>query len=350
MDGRPPAKKYIAWADLIRVVAIFLVVVIHVSGQLTNVWGQIPTDQWMIANIYGSIARISVPLFFMMSGYLLLPRTESLRSFYTKRMPKVVLPFIFWSVIYLTVFCGGQPATCTPGFLWQYITLQRTYFHLWFLYSLISIYFILPVLRLMIRPETDRKVLWYLIGLWLIFQPGWAITSQFFHFEINMRSPIASGFLPYFVLGYLLGTIELSPSRTILSAATFLVGTAITIFGTYLMTASSGKFNGFFYDFVSIGVIMASAASMLLLRRLGETQRFMSPRMQSVTRSLATVSFGIYLIHVLIIGGLGILHVNTFMGYALWSAPLVSAAVFIISYIIVRLMQKIPVIRLTVPS
>jgi len=76
----------------------------------------------MIANIYGSIARISVPLFFMMSGYLLLPRTESLRSFYTKRMPKVVLPFIFWSVIYLTVFCGGQPATCTSGFLWQYIT------------------------------------------------------------------------------------------------------------------------------------------------------------------------------------------------------------------------------------
>jgi len=72
--------------------------------------------------------------------------------------------------------------------------------------------------------------------------------------------------------------------------------------------------------------------------------------MQSVIRSLATVSFGIYLIHVLIIGGLGILHVNTFMGYALWSVPLVSAAVFIISYIIVRLMQKIPVIRLTVPS
>lgn len=54
----------IYWADLIRVVAIYLVVMIHVSGQLTNVWRRIPDDQWMIANIYGAVARISVPLFF----------------------------------------------------------------------------------------------------------------------------------------------------------------------------------------------------------------------------------------------------------------------------------------------
>ncbi len=181
-------KKFISWADLIRVLAIFLVVVIHVSGQLTNVWGKISTDQWFIADIYGSIARVSVPLFFMMSGYLLLPRSESLRSFYTKRMPKVVIPFVVWSVIYLSVFCGSQPATCTPNYLWQFITLKRTYFHLWFLYSLISIYLILPFLRLIFRPEIDRTILWYLIGLWLIFQPVWATTTQFWNFFINLRA------------------------------------------------------------------------------------------------------------------------------------------------------------------
>ncbi len=177
MDGQSHKKEFTPWVDLVRVTAMFLVVTIHVSGQLTNVWGQIPDDQWMIANMYGSIARISVPLFFMVSGYLLLPRSESLGSFYTKRMPKVVIPFVAWSVIYLSWMCGSQPGTCTPDSLRPYLLLQRSYFHLWFLYSLISIYFIFPVLRLMIRPETDKKVLWYLIGLWLIFQPGWALTS-----------------------------------------------------------------------------------------------------------------------------------------------------------------------------
>ncbi len=115
MDAQPSEKKIIYWADLIRVIAIFLVVVIHVSGQVTNVWGKIPTLEWMIGNIYGGIARVAVPLFFMISGYLLLPRSESLGSFYTKRMPRVVIPFVVWSVIYLLSFCKSKPNICTPA-------------------------------------------------------------------------------------------------------------------------------------------------------------------------------------------------------------------------------------------
>ena len=93
-DAQSVQKKIIYWVDLIRVLAIYLVVVIHVSGQMTNVWGKIPEAQWIISDIYGGLARVGVPLFFMLSGYLLLPRSESLRSFYGKRMLKIVVPFI----------------------------------------------------------------------------------------------------------------------------------------------------------------------------------------------------------------------------------------------------------------
>ena len=146
----------------------------------------------------------------MISGYLLLPRSESLGSFYGKRMPKIVIPFIFWSIFYISLTCAGNANLCTPNYLLQFILLKRTYFHLWFLYSLIGIYFVLPLLRLMIRPDTDRKVLWYLIVLWLIFQPVRTLMDQFLHFSININAPLATGFLPYFVLGYLLGEISLT--------------------------------------------------------------------------------------------------------------------------------------------
>src|SRR5215470_7793 len=102
-------KPIIYWADLIRTVAIYLVVVIHVSGQLTNAWGQISTTQWLIGEIYGAIARVSVPLFFMISGYLLLPRSESLRDFYTKRMTRTLSPCVALVLIYLAWFCDGHP-------------------------------------------------------------------------------------------------------------------------------------------------------------------------------------------------------------------------------------------------
>src|SRR6266516_4855156 len=135
MDGQTSRKEIITWVDFIRVVAIFLVVVIHVSGQLTNVWGKIPNIQWIIADIYGGVARVSVPLFFMISGYLLLPRSESLSVFYTKRMPKLLIPLMVWSLIYLGWFCGNHPNTCTPKLVWNLLLVQGTYYHLWFLYS-----------------------------------------------------------------------------------------------------------------------------------------------------------------------------------------------------------------------
>ena len=171
MKDQTQRQETITWVDLIRVLAIFLVVVIHVSGQLTNVWGKIPEEQWIIADIYGGVARVSVPLFFMISGYLLLPRAESLSVFYAKRMMKILIPFVIWSLIYLGWFCGNHPNTCTPNFAWNLLLTQGAYYHLWFLYSLISIYLVLPILRLMIRPDLDKRILWYLILLWLIFQP-----------------------------------------------------------------------------------------------------------------------------------------------------------------------------------
>src|SRR5512141_972917 len=114
MSAPTDRKGTILWIDLIRVVAIYLVVIVHVSGQLTNIWGEIPADQWLLADIYGGIARICVPLFFMISGCLLLPRAESLGTFYRKRIPKLLIPLIVWSLIYVGWFCNEHPGTCTP--------------------------------------------------------------------------------------------------------------------------------------------------------------------------------------------------------------------------------------------
>jgi surface polysaccharide O-acyltransferase-like enzyme len=353
VEAKPGAKPYTYWADLIRVVAIYLVVMIHVSGQLTNAWGKIPVDQWVIADIYGAVARISVPLFFMISGYLLLPRSESLRIFFTKRMVKILIPFVVWSLIYLFWFCGDYANKCTANLVSQLLLVKGTYYHLWFLYTLISIYLILPVLHLMFRPGTDKKILWYLIGLWLVFQPILTIAKQAWNFNINISPPLATGFLCFFVLGSLLGEMPLSRPIVFSAATLWIIGTFATVEGTYLLTLSSGVYNGVFYDFVSMNVIIASVGAFILLRRIAEAGVFTSPRVQAVTRSLASASFGIYLVHILVMEILNdripVFHLNSFIGYSLWSVPLVTTIVFLVSFLLVRGLQKIPVIKLIVP-
>lgn len=353
MVAQPPKRDFILWADLIRVIATVLVVVIHVSGQITNVWGEVPNGSWLIADIYGGIARVCVPLFFMISGFLLLPRVESLSAFYRKRIPKVLIPYIVWSLIYLWWFCGNHPGTCTPSFIRDLLLVRGTYYHLWFLRALLGIYLILPVLRLMVQPEADRKILWYLIALWLVFQTGLTLAKQFWGFQLGLNVPLATGFIGFFFLGYLLGAWSLSRLTIIVSAVAWVLGTLATIVGTYLLTQYSGKFEGFFYDFLSLNVIVASAAAFLLLRWMSESKVFALPNVHELLRWLASASFGIYLVHILVIEVLQSkipgFHLDTFIGNPFWSIPLVAIIVLIVSLVITRVLQKVPIVERMIP-
>jgi len=294
-----------------------------------------------------------VPLFFMISGYLLLPRSESLDDFYRKRILKLLIPFGVWSLAYLGWYCGNHPGTCTPAFAWNLFLVEGTFYHLWYLYSILGMYLILPVLRLMIHPHTDKTILWYLIGLWLIFQPILATLNKFWGFRLKLNVPLTTGFVCFLILGYLLGEVGLSRGRVILSAVIWMIGTLVTIVGTYVLTRRADQFDGFFYDFVSLNVILASAAAFLLLRRISETKLFTSAAAYAAARSLATTTFGIYLVHVLVMellrGWIPFLQINSTMANAIWSLPLVSSLVFLVSFLIVRLFQKIPILKQIVP-
>ena len=88
-------KSRIVWIDLIKVIATFSVIILHSSSGVVNQFLSIDRAIWNIANIYDSMTRMSVPLFFMLSGALLLnQRDEPLRLFFLKRFSKVVIPLI----------------------------------------------------------------------------------------------------------------------------------------------------------------------------------------------------------------------------------------------------------------
>jgi surface polysaccharide O-acyltransferase-like enzyme len=100
------AKETIS-TDIIRVVAISLVILVHAATEPTLLQQQLSTvdiTQWWIANIYNSLARIGVPLFVLSSGALLLnpSKVEPMRTFFKKRFVRVGLPLLFWSIVSAT--------------------------------------------------------------------------------------------------------------------------------------------------------------------------------------------------------------------------------------------------------
>ena len=75
-----PAASRQLWADFIRGIGIVLVVLGHISGKPLQRFSDVTLQNWEVANIYNVIARSCVPLLFMISGALLLPRSPPARS------------------------------------------------------------------------------------------------------------------------------------------------------------------------------------------------------------------------------------------------------------------------------
>lgn len=108
-------KERIAFVDYIRVVACLLVMVVHASEQFYNMGpiSQVANeDNRLWVSIYdGFFGRISVPLFMIVSAFLLVPMREgmTMSQFYHRRFLRILPPFVCFLVLYavLPAFWGG---------------------------------------------------------------------------------------------------------------------------------------------------------------------------------------------------------------------------------------------------
>jgi surface polysaccharide O-acyltransferase-like enzyme len=93
----PPAP----WPDRLRNLATVMVIGIHVAAPIAHGEGQDFNGTWWWAgNFWNSLTRPAVPLFVMLSGYLLLGKDYPLPDFLKRRFSRVVIPAIFWMLIY----------------------------------------------------------------------------------------------------------------------------------------------------------------------------------------------------------------------------------------------------------
>lgn len=337
-----------------RVIACFMVVFLHSAAPLLYQYNDLILSYWFISNIYDSTVRVCVPLFFMVSGFLLLQKDEPLTAYFSKRFSKLFIPIVFWSIFF--VFWSGIVEKGRSPFLGEFysIVFKPSYYHLWFLYALVGLYLIVPILRVITSAASDTLLMYY-CAVWFLAVSLIPLAEKVSGLESQIDLNSISGYIGYFVLGLILGKKEISSRVHVVSAIVYIFAVVIAILGTYVLTLQNdGIFLGDFYSYLAPNTIIASCACFIVIKYSAiNSKTLQRPSIQRIIKAMSSCSFGIYLVHVIFIyllenGTLGV-KLSGSSGNPLWYIPITSILVFILSFLLVFIIKKTPILRLVAP-
>lgn len=321
-------RETIGWIDWLRVIAILLVIVSHCSDHFTALYG-VDDGNFLLGAIIGSFVRPCVPLFAMMTGVLLLPIKSDITysSFLSRRIGRLVWPLIFWSLAlpvmnYLAFnYVWTDPKNLSlvgPFNIHNLVNHLYTWIFnfnydttpLWYVYMLIGIYFIMPIVGSWIV-NASRKDVELVLRLWIItlflpyiqyFAPALGYEGNYGSFGIlgvcswNAFGTFyyVAGFIGYIILAYYLAKYPLKwrgAGFTLLLIAMFIVGFTITTLGFIsLRGAENWDLIEMCWSFCSINVFLMTFPIFVLMQRSGV-------KSSSRISNLAIMSFGVYLCH-----------------------------------------------------
>lgn len=329
-------KDKLFWLDNIRAVSTIAVVILHVAAPILYKYGEITEENWNIGNFYDGMVRFCVPVFFMLSGALLLSKDYELSYFLKKRFWRIIPPLFFWSLIYLIydIFLTGEQSFTLINSV-KIIIRKFFYgakFHLWFVYTLLGLYLFIPILRKWIKHSNDKEILYFLI-LWFA-----TIVYSIPYLKIYLPDiPLTnfSGYIGYLVLGYYLS--NLTKRTKYIPIIFMIIGIGITIYGTYYLTHKKNVFFSFFYGYLTPNVLLSSIGVFLILKNL----RINNEMLKKLISFLSNHSFGIYLVHILILTFLNKFGINWKFTNPIISIPITSIICIFLSSLTIYLLRKI---------
>lgn len=181
---------------------MLFVISIHSMGLFSERMEE--TSGLCLMRIEGGLLKIintGVPLFLMLSGALLLGREESLRYFFSKRIRRILVPFIIWSFLVYAILAWLDGKRSMINILGMFIirSFGADYYGIfWYVYLILGLYFLTPLLRKIVFYRTLSL---YLCLLAFGYHYIHLVMPDFALFEFYYFKGVSA--IGYFVAGYL---------------------------------------------------------------------------------------------------------------------------------------------------
>lgn len=289
--------KRVFYLDFLRSFAILMVLLLHSISEYIVQPGLFGQTSWYVNLFLNAFARTGVPLFFMISGSLILSSdlTENFGQFYKRRLLHIVVPLLFWDTVYFVYKCARGYIHFNLFTLLSEIINCGTEYHLWYLYTLIGIYLLAPFLRILIKQCSMKQLVWLLVlmSLCTTIRPFVnTVTPLYFY----LFEPLFNGYVTCFLMGYILSKLEYDKK----SIAVWLAVGVLGVIGSVVLNHIHSSLNGINmvanYGYSLSHYLLAAAVFALSKYVFGNRTI-----LEKYVTVLAKHSFGVYLIHVIFI-------------------------------------------------
>lgn len=271
--------------DILRVLACMMIVAMHSPLPCEHANGA-------LVSALSYLTAPGIGLFFMISGALLLPVKQGTSFFLKKRFTKMLYPTLFWSLFYLcmNVWLRGEEVSWGRSLLSLPFSTQGNPV-LWFMYTLLGLYLLAPILSRWLQAASQRELTFYM-ALWAI-----TLCYPLLRYIVDVNTSNTgvlyyfTGYVGYFVLGYYLKH----------NPRIFSMKWSFFAFGVALGVPIACKLLGYqvdFYDlfwYLSIFVVIQCVFWWKIIGRIQDVGRF-----TNFLTLLSNLSFGIYLVHIFV--------------------------------------------------
>jgi len=336
-------KQYL---DYLRTIAIFSVITIHVTAFFYHRDQDVGSIGWWLANILNSLSRFAVPLFVMISGALLLRKPVKTGEFYRKKSFRLFPPIIFWTVFYIILkLFQGDTVQDVLWFIKVSLFVEgQSAVHLWYLTMFVCLMAFAPFINKFVHGNKptplDFKLLLLVAFMFFILNQVAIIAEDVLNLSIVWFKSFP-WFVAYFILGYYLDQFfdkKVIKNRFIILSLVCLFSIGIYL-NYYLFITQNILRDSLILGSTGPLVFLISALVFILIR-----QNAAKLQESRIISSLSESSFGMYLIHPVII----YICVHTLPNYGLnplLYIPFVTLVTIILSFLMIYFMRKIPIFR-----
>lgn len=339
--------------EILRIISAFFVIFNHTDGYKFFETTDNDTIKFWIYLFVSVFCKFAVPLFFMISGALLLGKEEPLSVVLKKRVLRIFIVLFVVSVIYyIRNVCFNMSPLSVYVFFGKLFESSIAG-QLWFLYGYLAFLLLLPFLRLVIKKMTNELFIYGFIlsGIFMcvvpllqyfVFNEEYVIHNSFDIFSINI---IINPIVGYFIYNKI-DFVKIKLKHIITLWSLNLAFLCFTCFITYLIILKAETQDVFTEKFFhTFSALNAAALFITFKKYIGIIK---CGKIKNIICLASESTFGIYLLHILMFD-LGPLYIPSNLvsrlGLPMISNLVLCAVTFIFCMVVVLLLKKIPVIK-----